>query len=88
MSGADRTVKLSVKELSDAELRATLERLTAGGEAAAAMKLAEYFHRRIRDNLPYDQSLLYAYLEHVLGRLLDGERPDRVFGVRPPSPDD
>jgi hypothetical protein len=66
--------------MSDADLRATLTRARSGADPGAAMQLIEYFHRRIRDNLPYDRTILFEYLEHVFGRIVDGERPDRAFG--------
>ena len=79
-SDADRTVKLTWKDISDAELRAVLARVKGGSDPVASMKLIEYFYRRIHDNLPYDQTILFEYLDHVFGRIIDGQPPDRAFG--------
>lgn len=77
---ADRTVKLTWKEISEAELRALLAGVTSGSDPTASMRLVEYFYNRIHDNLPYDQTILFAYLDHVFGRLLDGQPAARAFG--------
>jgi len=77
---ADRTVKLTWKDISDAELRAVLASVKGGSDPAASMKLIEYFYRRIHDNLPYDQTILFEYLDHVFGRIVDGQPADRAFG--------
>ncbi len=79
-SDADRTVKLTWKDISEAELRAALAGVKSGSDPAASMKLVEYFHKRIHDNLPYDQTILFEYLDHVFGRIVDGQPPDRAFG--------
>ncbi len=79
-SDADRTVTLTWKDISEAELRAALAGVKAGSDPAASMKLIEYFHRRIHDNLPYDQTILFEYLDHVFGRIIDGQPPDRALG--------
>ncbi|MGQ0511379.1 MAG: hypothetical protein ACT4P9_12270 [Betaproteobacteria bacterium] len=76
----DRTVTLTWKDISEAELRALLAGVTSGSDPTASMRLVEYFHSRIHDNLPYDQTILFAYLDHVFGRLLDGQPADRAFG--------
>ncbi|MFZ2158296.1 MAG: hypothetical protein WAV72_19560 [Bradyrhizobium sp.] len=78
---ADRTVKLTWKDISDAELRAILADAKNGGDPAAAMKLIEYFYKRIHDNLPYDQTILLDYLVHGFGGILDGQSADRAFGL-------
>jgi hypothetical protein len=78
---ADRTVKLTTKDISDAELRAALASAINGGDPAASMKLIEYFYRRLHDNLPYEQTILFEYLDHVFGRIVDGEQPDRALGL-------
>ncbi len=77
----DRTVKLTWKDISEAELRALVASATSGSDPAASMRLIEYFYRRMHDNLPYDQTILLAYLEHAFGRLLDGQPADRAFGL-------
>ena len=79
---ADRTVKLTWKDLSEADLRAALAGVKGGSDPAASMKLVEYFYRRIHDNLPFDQTILFEYLDHVFGRIVDGQRPDRAFGFK------
>lgn len=76
----DRTVRLTWKDVSEAELRALLAGVTNGSDPAASMRLVEYFYNRIHDNLPYDQTILFAYLDHVFGRLLEGQPADRAFG--------
>ena len=78
----DRTLKLKWKDISEAELQATLERAKAGSDPAASMELIEYFYRRIHDNLAYDQTILLAFLDHVFGEILDGKQPDRVLGFK------
>ena len=77
-SDVDRTVKLTWKEVSDADLRAALAGAKDGSDPAASMKLIEYFYRRIHDNLPYDQTILFEYLDHVFGRIVEGERRTHV----------
>lgn len=77
----DRTVKLTWKDISEAELRALLAGATSGSDPAASMRLVEYFHGRIHDNLPFDQTILFEYLDHVFGRLLQGQPADRAFGL-------
>jgi len=79
-SDVDRTVKLTWKDISEAELRALLAGVTSGSDPAASMRLVEYFYKRIHDNLPYDQTILFAFLDHVFGRLVDGQPADRAFG--------
>lgn len=81
MSEADRTVKLTWKELSEVDLRLALSAAKQGADPAAAMKLAEYFYRQIHGNLPFDQVLLLEFLDCVFGRLVEGEEPNRVFGT-------
>lgn len=80
-SDVDRTVKLTWKEVSEAELRAALASAKGGSDPAAAMKLIEYFYRRIHDNLPYDQTILFEYLDHALGGIVDGRAADSAFGL-------
>lgn len=80
---ADTTVKLTWKDISDAELRAALARVKGGSDPAASMKLIEYFHRRIHDNLPYDQTILLEYLDHVFGGVVAGQPLERAFGFEP-----
>ena len=84
-SDVDRTVKLTWKDISEAELRAALADAKNGTDAAAAMKLIEYFYRRIQDKLPYDQTILFEYLEHVFGRIVEGQPADRALGFEPPA---
>lgn len=85
-SDADRTQTLTWKELSEAELRTALAAMKSGADPAASMKLIEYFHRRIHDSLPYDQTILFEYLDHVLGAIVAGQAADRAFGLeRPPA---
>jgi hypothetical protein len=81
MQGVDQTVKLTWKDLSEAELRAALARVKGGGDAQASMRLIEFFHRRIRDGLPYDQTVLLEFLEHVFGRILEGRTADDALGL-------
>lgn len=80
MSDADRTVKLTWKEISDTELRLALAGVKSGADPAAARKLLEYFYRQIHGNLPFDQVILLEYLDSVFGRIVEGQRPDRVLG--------
>jgi len=80
MSDADRTVKLTQQEMAYEDLRSTLSDLKIASNPRAARKLMAYFHGRIRDNLPYDQTILFEYLECVFGRILRGESPDHVLG--------
>jgi hypothetical protein len=80
-SDADRTVNLTWKELSEAELRTALAAMKGGADPAASMKLIEYFYKRIHDNLPYDQTILFDYLDHVLGAIVKGQPADRAFGL-------
>jgi hypothetical protein len=82
-SDADQTVKLTWKDISDEELRAALARAKSGSDPAASMKLIEYYHRRIRDNLPCDQMILFEFLEHAFGRMVEGQLPDQAFGFAP-----
>ncbi len=77
---ADRTVKLTWKDVSEAELRSALASAKSGSDPAASMQLVEYFYRRIRDKLPYDQTILFEYLEHVFGRIVEGQPTDRALG--------
>jgi hypothetical protein len=79
----DRTVKLTWKDIPELELRAALERVTTGYDPVASMQLIEYFYRRIHDHLPYDQSVLVEYLDHVLGGIVGGEAPDVALGLKP-----
>jgi len=79
----DRTVQLTSKDISQADLRAALASVKGGSDPAASMKLIEYFYRRIHDNLPYDQTILFEYLDHVFGRIVDGQPADRAFGFEP-----
>lgn len=79
-SDVDRTVKLTWKDISEAELRAALAGAKSGSDPAASMKLIEYFYKRIHDNLPYEQTILLEYLDHVFGRIVDGQPADRAFG--------
>lgn len=80
----DRTVTLIWKDIPEKELHAALASVTGGFDPAASMKLMEYFYRRIHDHLPYDQTVLFAYLEHVFGKIIDGQPPDVAFGfIRP-----
>lgn len=78
---ADRTVKLTWQELSEAELRATLAAAKNGADPAAAMNLIKYYYQRIHENRPYDQTILLEYLVHVLGAIVDGQSADRAFGL-------
>ncbi len=80
-SNADQTVKLTWKDLSEAELRAALAGVKSGSDPAASMKLIEYYYKRIHDNLPYDQTILFEYLDHVFGRIVEGQPADRAFGL-------
>lgn len=79
---ADRTVKLTLRDISEADLRAALASVKGGFDPAASMKLIEYFYARIHDNLPYDQTILLEYLEHAFGKIVDGVRPDHAFGIK------
>lgn len=81
----DRTVQLTWKDISEVELRALLAGAKSGSDPAASMKLIEYFHRRIHDNLPYEQTLLLEYLDHVFGALLNGQPADRALGIERPA---
>jgi hypothetical protein len=81
----DRTVKLKWKDIPEIELHAALARVTVGFDPAESMKLIEYFYRRIHDNLPYDQTVLFAYLDHAFGKIVSGEQPDIAFGFRQPD---
>ena len=78
---ADRTVKLTWKDISEAELRAALADAKNGADPAAAIKLIEYFYKRINGNLSYDQTILFEYLVHGFGGILDGQSADRAFGL-------
>lgn len=78
----DRTVKLKWKDIPEMELHAALAKVTVGFDPAASKKLVEYFYGRIHDNLPYDQTVLFAYLDHVFGKIVNGEQPDIAFGFR------
>jgi hypothetical protein len=80
-SDADRTVKLTWKDISEVELRAALAGAKSGADPAASMKLIEYFHKRIHDNLPYDRTILFEYLDHVFGGIVNGQSADRAFGI-------
>ena len=84
-SDVDRTVKLTWKDISEAELRSALASVKGGSDPAASMKLIEYFYRRIQDKLPYDQTILFEYLEHVFGRLVEGQPANRALGLEPPA---
>ena len=79
-SAVDRTVSLTWKDISEAELRAALAGAKSGSDSAASMKLVEYFYKRIHDNLPYEQTILFEYLDHAFGRIVDGQPADRAFG--------
>jgi len=79
--GADRTVKLTWKDISETELRAALAAAKSGADPATAMKLIEYYYKRIKDNLPYDQTILFEYLVHVFGGIVDGQSADRALGL-------
>jgi len=80
-SDVDRTVKLTWQDVSEAKLRAALAGAKSGSDPAAAIKLIEYFYRRIHDNLPYDQTILFEYLDHVFGGIVDGRTADSAFGL-------
>lgn len=82
MSDLDRTVQLSSKDISQAELRAVLTSMKDGSDAFASKVLIEYFHRRFHDNLPYDQAILFEFLDHVFGRIVGGATPDQAFGFK------
>jgi hypothetical protein len=88
MSNADRTVTLTWKDISDADLRAALAGAKSGSDPAAAMRLIEYFHRRIHDNLPYDQTILLEFLDHVFGGIIEGRKPGDALGLEPHSATD
>ena len=77
----DRTVKLTWKDISEAELRALLAGAKSGSDPASSIKLIEYFYHRIHDNLPYEQTLLLEYLDHVFGGLVNGQPADRALGI-------
>jgi hypothetical protein len=77
---ADRTVKLTWPDTSEADLRAALASVKGGFDASASMKLIKYFYARIHDNLPYDQTILLEYLEHAFGKIVDGVQPNHAFG--------
>ena len=79
---ADRTVKLTWKDISQADLRAALASVKGGPDSSTSMKLIEYFHRRFQDNLPYDQTILFEFLDHVFGKIVGGETPDQAFGFK------
>ena len=78
----DRTVQLTSKDISQADLRAALASVKGGSDSFTSMKLIEYFHRRIHDDLPYDQTILFEFLDHVFGKILGGETPDQAFGFK------
>jgi hypothetical protein len=78
----DRTVRLKWKDLSEAELQAALASVKGGADPAASMRLVEYFYERIHGNLPYDQRILFEYLDHVFGKIVNGEQPDHAFGFK------
>jgi len=78
----DRTLELKWKDISDAELHAALESVTGGSDPVASMKLIEYFYRRIHGNQSYDQTILLEFLDHVFGKIVDGQQPDQAFGFR------
>jgi hypothetical protein len=80
-SDLDRTVKLTWKDISEADLRAALADAKNGADPAAAMKLIEYFYKRIHDNLPYEQTILFEYLVHVFGGIVHGQPADRALGL-------
>ena len=80
-SDVDQTIKLTWKDISEAELRAALGGVKSGSDPAASMKLIEYFYKRIHDNLPYDQTILFEYLDHVFGGIVNGQPADRAFGL-------
>ncbi len=80
-SDVDRTVKLTWKDISEVELRAALVGAKSGSDPAASMKLIEYFYKRIHESLPYEQTILLEYLDHALGRIVDGQSADRAFGI-------
>ena len=80
-SNVDQTIKLTWKDISEAELRAALVGVKSGSDPAASMKLIEYFYKRIHDNLPYDQTILFEYLDHVFGGIVAGQPADRAFGL-------
>lgn len=84
-SDADRTVKLTWKDISEAELRAALAAMKRGSDPAASRKLVEYFYERIHDSLPYEQTILLEYLEHVFGMIVAGRPADQAFGFEPPA---
>ena len=77
----DRTLKLKWKDISDAELHAALESVKGGSDPAASMKLIEYFFRRIHDNQSYNQTILLEFLDHIFGKIVDGQQPDHAFGL-------
>jgi len=81
-SDVDRTVQLTSKDISQADLRAALASMKAGSDSFTSMKLIEYFHRRFHDDLPYDQAILFEFLDHVFGKILDGETPDQALGFK------
>lgn len=80
MSEADRTVKLTWKEISETDLRLALAGVKSGSDPAAARKLLEHFYRQIHGNLPYDQVILLEFLDCVFGRIVEGQEPNRVLG--------
>ena len=82
MSEADRTVKLTWKEISETELRLALAGVKSGADPAAAMKLLEHFYRQIHGNLPYDQVILLEFLDCVFGRIVEGQAPNRALGFK------
>lgn len=82
MSEADRTVKLTWKEISEADLRLALAGVQADSDPAAARKLLEYFYRQMHGGLPYDQAILLEFLDCAFGRIVAGEEPNRVLGFK------
>lgn len=80
-SDADRTVKLTWQDLTEAELRAALAAMKSGADPAASRRLIEYYYKRIHDNLPYDQTILFDFLDHALGAIVNGQPADRAFGL-------
>jgi hypothetical protein len=77
----DRTVNLTWTDFSEVELRATLAAMKSGEDPAASKRLIEYFYKRIHDSLPYDQTILFEYLDHVLGAIVNGQSANRAFGL-------
>ena len=81
-SDVDRTVQLTSKDISQADLRAALASVKGGSDKFTSIRLIEYFHRRFHDNLPYDQAILFEFLDHAFGRIVGGETPDQAFGFK------